>query len=289
MVTFSSVFDVQVLPGRSSSSTPSRPSKNALCSLKTCALYRARSPYAHFNFSYFSVAFSLSLKQNLIAQLWSRFLFSIFVTRQHYTHSHNSLSSQTCYRYRVEICTEHQVEIHVSVGVGGVTTVLAVLEPHVQSHYFLDTPLISLGGKVCRCARLITFLHLCANCLEILGVSKSRVCTHHVLLTRTNPHTGHKIIFAKSISSPVLCPVGLQFRAIFVHPLWLSLYVHFSFFPEPSSLFPALCDYARSSMFSTHHIPSRVVKFCISVTSSSTATCNIAALLSCLLSVFVRC
>jgi len=32
----------------------------------------------------------------LIAQPSSRFRFSIFVTRHYYTHTHNSLSRQTC-------------------------------------------------------------------------------------------------------------------------------------------------------------------------------------------------
>ena len=44
LVTFSSVFDMQDLPERCSSSTLSRPSKNSLCHLKTCALDRACSP-----------------------------------------------------------------------------------------------------------------------------------------------------------------------------------------------------------------------------------------------------
>jgi len=44
LVTFSSVFDVQDLPERGSSSTPSRPSKNAFCHLKTCVLDTASSP-----------------------------------------------------------------------------------------------------------------------------------------------------------------------------------------------------------------------------------------------------
>ena len=44
LVTFSSVFDVQVLPERGSFSTFSRPSKNALRHLKTYALDTARSP-----------------------------------------------------------------------------------------------------------------------------------------------------------------------------------------------------------------------------------------------------
>jgi hypothetical protein len=130
--------------------------------------------------------------------------------------------------------------MHVSAGVGGVTAVLAVLEPSVQSHYFLDTHLISLGSKVGRCAGLIAFLTLYADCLEILVVSNSSVCKHHILLTQTNPHTRHTVIFARSILSPVLYPVGLQFRTTFVHPLWVNLYVHFSFFLEPSSLFPPL-------------------------------------------------
>jgi hypothetical protein len=45
--------------------------------------------------------------------------------------------------YYVETCTEHQVGIHVSAGVGGMATVLPVLKPRVQSHYFLDTPIIT--------------------------------------------------------------------------------------------------------------------------------------------------
>jgi len=48
LVTFSSVFDVQGLPERGSSSTHSRPSKNALCHLKTRVLDRACSPWALF-------------------------------------------------------------------------------------------------------------------------------------------------------------------------------------------------------------------------------------------------
>jgi len=44
LVIFSSVFDVQGLPERGSSSTHSRPSKNALCHLKTCVLDTACSP-----------------------------------------------------------------------------------------------------------------------------------------------------------------------------------------------------------------------------------------------------
>ena len=44
LVTFSSVFDVQGLPQRGSSSTFSRPSKNPLCHLKICVLDRACSP-----------------------------------------------------------------------------------------------------------------------------------------------------------------------------------------------------------------------------------------------------
>jgi len=44
LVTFSSVFDVQGLPERGSSSTLSRSSKNVLCHLKTCVLGRACSP-----------------------------------------------------------------------------------------------------------------------------------------------------------------------------------------------------------------------------------------------------
>jgi len=43
LVTFSSVFDVHGLPEQRSSSTLSRPSKNALCHLKTCALDTACS------------------------------------------------------------------------------------------------------------------------------------------------------------------------------------------------------------------------------------------------------
>jgi len=44
LVTFSSVFDVQGLPQRRSSSTLSWPSKNALCHLKTRVLDTACSP-----------------------------------------------------------------------------------------------------------------------------------------------------------------------------------------------------------------------------------------------------
>jgi len=44
LVTFSSIFDVQGVPEQGSSSTLSRPSKNALCHLKTCALDTACSP-----------------------------------------------------------------------------------------------------------------------------------------------------------------------------------------------------------------------------------------------------
>ena len=44
LVKFSSVFDVQGIPQRGSSSTLSRQSKNALCHLKTCVLDRACSP-----------------------------------------------------------------------------------------------------------------------------------------------------------------------------------------------------------------------------------------------------
>jgi len=44
LVTFSSVFEVQVLPERGLSSTLSRPSKNALCHVKTCALDTACFP-----------------------------------------------------------------------------------------------------------------------------------------------------------------------------------------------------------------------------------------------------
>jgi len=44
LVTFSSVFDIQGLPQRGSSSTLSRPFKNALCHLKTCVLDRTCSP-----------------------------------------------------------------------------------------------------------------------------------------------------------------------------------------------------------------------------------------------------
>ena len=50
LVTFSSVFDVQGLPERDSSSTPLRPSKNALCHLKTCVLGKTCSPQTLFNF-----------------------------------------------------------------------------------------------------------------------------------------------------------------------------------------------------------------------------------------------
>jgi hypothetical protein len=56
----------------------------------------------------------------------------------------HSLSSQTCWLYRVETCTEHQVGMYVSAGVGDVATILPVLEPSVQSHYFLDTPCMSV-------------------------------------------------------------------------------------------------------------------------------------------------
>ena len=45
-----------------------------------------------------------------------------------------------CYSYRVETCTEHQAGMYVSAGVGGVAKVLSILEPRVQSRYFLDTP-----------------------------------------------------------------------------------------------------------------------------------------------------
>ena len=34
--------------------------------------------------------------------------------------------------------------MYVSAGVGGVATVLPVLEPRAQSHYFLDTPCITI-------------------------------------------------------------------------------------------------------------------------------------------------
>ena len=44
LVKFSSVFDMQGIPQRGSSCTHSRPSKNALCHLKTCVLDRACSP-----------------------------------------------------------------------------------------------------------------------------------------------------------------------------------------------------------------------------------------------------
>jgi len=44
LVTFSSVFEVKGLPERGLSSTHSRPSKNALCHLKTRVLDRACSP-----------------------------------------------------------------------------------------------------------------------------------------------------------------------------------------------------------------------------------------------------
>jgi len=44
LVTFSSVFDVQGLLERSTSSTHSRSSNNALCHLKSCFLDRACSP-----------------------------------------------------------------------------------------------------------------------------------------------------------------------------------------------------------------------------------------------------
>jgi hypothetical protein len=56
-----------------------------------------------------SVPFSLSLMQNFIAQCGSRLHFCIFVTCHYYTHLHNSLSSQTCWGYRVETYTEHQL------------------------------------------------------------------------------------------------------------------------------------------------------------------------------------
>jgi hypothetical protein len=56
--------------------------------------------------------------------------------------THNSLSSQTCYSYRVENCTEHQVGMYVLAGVGGVATVLPVVGHCVKSHYFLDQPCI---------------------------------------------------------------------------------------------------------------------------------------------------
>ena len=36
--------------------------------------------------------------------------------------------------------------MYVSVGVGDVTTVLAALEPRIQSHYFWDQPCISCGS-----------------------------------------------------------------------------------------------------------------------------------------------
>jgi len=36
--------------------------------------------------------------------------------------------------------------MYVSAGVGGVATVLPVLEPRIQSHYFLDKPCISDGS-----------------------------------------------------------------------------------------------------------------------------------------------
>jgi len=37
--------------------------------------------------------------------------------------------------------------MYVSADVRGMATVLPVLEPHVQSHYFLDTPRRLLNGR----------------------------------------------------------------------------------------------------------------------------------------------
>ena len=49
--------------------------------------------------------------------------------------------------------------MYISAGVGGMATVLPVLEPHVQSHYFLDTPCISsyhsvMNIQTCKICRL---------------------------------------------------------------------------------------------------------------------------------------
>jgi len=60
--------------------------------------------------------------------------------RHYYTHLHNLLSSQMCYSYQVEKCTKHQVGMYISASVGGMATVLPVVEHHVKSHYFLNQP-----------------------------------------------------------------------------------------------------------------------------------------------------
>jgi hypothetical protein len=42
----------------------------------------------------------------------------------------------------MKTCSEHQVGMYVLAGVGDVATVLPVVEPRVQSHYFLDQPCV---------------------------------------------------------------------------------------------------------------------------------------------------
>jgi hypothetical protein len=103
--------------------------------------------------SYFVIIFgcvSIKFEAKIIPRPCSRFHFSSFGKRHYLTHLHNSLSTQTCCRYRVEICTEHKVRVEMQVcsGVAGVATVGTVLEPCVQSLYFLDrTCMFRDGGN----------------------------------------------------------------------------------------------------------------------------------------------
>ena len=88
--TLLSVFEVEGLPAQGSSSTYSRPSEKDLCHLNTCALDQECSPQALCKFSLVTVADSPSFTQNLMAQRFSNFWRSIFVT-----HLTNTTSLQT--------------------------------------------------------------------------------------------------------------------------------------------------------------------------------------------------
>jgi hypothetical protein len=56
-------------------------------------------------------------------------------------HTHTLLAVKCdVLKYRAENSTEHQVGMYVTAGVWGVATVLPVVDPRIQSHYFLDQP-----------------------------------------------------------------------------------------------------------------------------------------------------
>ena len=94
------------------------------------------------NFRKFCVAFSLSLIQN-----WPRNFARDFVSPFSYhaatTHTYTTRCQVRCVKaIKLKIALTSSRN-YVSAGVGDVAAVLPVVEPRVQSHFFLDKPCIS--------------------------------------------------------------------------------------------------------------------------------------------------